>query len=337
LKGDGVLHRKVKALAVSLMVLLLAILLSACSAGDVAATVDGEKITTGELEQRVNEAKADLEKRGKDFSGDQGKTLYDQLRAKTIDQMINTKLMLKEAKKQGNLTPEQVKEAVKPVREQFPNEEDYKNFLAQVKFTEEEVAYVLTMQDRVTKDLKPAGDDEAKKYYDENKDQFGNPEQLQVRHILFFVDEGDKNYPVKHSDAEAKQLAEAVIRDLNAGKDFAELAKEKSEDEGTKVNGGLYTFSKGKAVEEFSDAAYTLKPGEYTKEPVKTIFGYHVIKREKLIAAEAQPFESVRQQIVDYLNEQAKQDKFAEYMQEVKSKSTIVNKITDKQGTEGKK
>jgi len=331
------LQGKAKALAVSLMVLFLAILLTACSAGDVAATVDGEKITTGELEQQVNEAKADLEKRGIDFSGDKGKTLMDQLRTETLDQMINARLMLKEAKKQGTLTPEQVKDAVKPIRDQFPKEEDYKNFLARVKFSEEEVASILALQDRVARDIKPAGDSEAQAYYDENKEQFGKPDQLQVRHMLFFVDEGDKNYPVKHSDAEARQLAEAAIRDLDAGKDFAGLAGEKSEDEGTRVNGGLYTFSKGDAVSEFADAAAALKPGEYTKKPVKTVYGYHVIKMEKRIPAEDQSFESVKQQIIDHLNEQAKKDKFTEYMQEVKGKAVIVNKVSEKQGTDGKK
>ncbi|MCL6639003.1 MAG: peptidylprolyl isomerase [Firmicutes bacterium] len=325
-----------KGLAALLAILALAAVLSACSSG-VVATVNGEKITSGDLEQRVNEAKAQMEKQGMDFSGDKGKSFMDSLRQETLEQMITTRLLLQEAKKMGTLTPEQVKEAVKPVRDQFSGEEEYKKFLARVKFSEEEVAYILTLQDKVTQDVKPAGEEEARKFYDGNKDYFSKPEQLQVRHILFFVDPGDKNYPVKHSDAEAKSLAEAAIRDLNGGKDFAELAAEKSEDEGTRANGGLYTFSKDEAVKEFSDAAFALKPGEYTKEPVKTGYGYHVIKLEKRIPAEVEPYDSVKQQIIDQLNEQAKRDRFSAFMQEARDKAVIVNKLAEKQGNEGKK
>lgn len=164
----------------------------------------------------------------------------------------------------------------------------------------------------------------------ETRTRWGTPEQLQVRHILFFVDEGDKGYPVKHTDAEAKQMAQDVIDQLEAGKDFSELAKEKSEDSGTKADGGLYTFSKGEAVPEFEDAAFALEDGEYTKTPVKTDYGYHVILREKLIPAETPSFEEVKDKIAEQLNDQAKQTKFSQFMQEAKNNADITNKLVDK-------
>lgn len=312
-----------------LLAVFLVLLLAGC-AGGIAATVNGEKITSGELSQRVNEAKANLEKQGYDFNGEQGKMFLDQIQKETLDQLINSKLMLQEAKKLGRLDKSQVNELIKPMKEQFPAEDEYKKFLAQLKMSEEDVALILNLQDHITKDLAPVSEQDLRDYYNENKEQFGQPEQLQVRHILFFVDEGDKGFPVKHTDAEARKMAEEVIAQLNKGTDFAELAKEKSEDSGTKVNGGLYTFSKGEAVKEFSDAAHTLKPGQYTQKPVRTEFGYHVIKMEKVIPAVQESFEQVKESLAGHLNEQVKQEKFSQYMQEAKSKAVIVNKLDEK-------
>lgn len=329
------MKRKIKILFLVLAAMAV-VIVTGCSAG-VVATVNGEKITSGDLSQRVSEAKANYEQQGIDFSGDKGKTFMDSLQKDTLDQMISSKLMLQEAKKLGKLTPEQVQEKIKPLKEQFPSEEEYKKFLSQIKMSEEDAAYILNLQDNVTKEVTPATEADIKKYYEDNKEQFNKPEQLQVRHILFFVNEGDKNYPVKHTDAEAKKMAEDVITQLKQGKDFAELAKEKSEDSGTKDNGGLYTFGKGDAVKEFTDAAYALKAGEYTQTPVKTEYGYHVIKMEKLIPAKVSSFDEVKDKISEQISEQAKQAKFSQFMQDVKAKAEIVNKLAEKEGSTTKK
>ncbi len=182
----------------------------------------------------------------------------------------------------------------------------------------------------MTKDVAPASEEEARNYYDENPDQFSKPEKLQVRHVLFFVDDGSKGYPFQHTDEEAKKLAEDVIAQIEEGKDFTEIAREKSEDSGTKAEGGLYTFSKGEAVKEFSDAAYDLGPGEYTRQPVKTDYGYHVIKMEKVIPATQESFEQVKELLQEMLTNQAKQVKFQGVMLDIKGKATVVNKLVEK-------
>ncbi len=308
---------------------LLAVVIVAGCNGNVVATVNGEKITSQELDKRVAEAKASYEQQGMDFSGDQGASLLETLRKSTLQQMINNKLMLQEAKKAGTLSTDRVQEIIGAYKQLFSSEEEYQQLLEQVKMSEEDIAYILNLQDELTKDLPPATDDEVKKYYEENKEQMGQPEQLQVRHILFFVDEGDKGYPFKHTDAEAKQLAQDVIGQLQQGKDFSQLAGEKSEDSGTKVDGGLYTFSKGQAVPEFEEAAFALKDGEYTKSPVKTDYGYHVILREKLIPAQTPSFEEVKSELAEQMNEEAKQTKFSQFMEEAKNNADITNKLLD--------
>ncbi|KUK81376.1 MAG: Parvulin-like peptidyl-prolyl isomerase [Pelotomaculum thermopropionicum] len=213
------------------------------------------------------------------------------------------------------------------VKEQFASGEEFESFLSQSGMTEEEAAYVLNLQEELTKDVAPVSEAEAREYYEANQEQFSQPEQLEVRHILFFVDDGVSDYPVKHTDAEAKELAGQVIDQLNQGADFAALAEEKSEDEGTKANGGLYVFSKGQAVKEFEEAAYALRPGEYTGTPVKTKYGYHVIKMEQKIAAGQQTFAQVKENLMQQLLQQSQQEKFNRFMQDAKDKADIVNNL----------
>ena len=332
LKGDEFV--KLKKCLVMIGLLALTVFIFAGCGENVVAEVNGEKITMKELTMQVNELKEMYEKQGMDFSGDNGQTLLESLQKDTLESMIETRIMLQEAKNIGKLEPQDVQKKLQPLKAQFPAEDDFKNFLEQVKLSEEEVAYVLSLQDEVTKDVAPAAEDEIRKYYDDNPNQFSRPEQLEVRHILFFVDNGTTELPTKHTDAEARQMAEDVIAQLNQGRDFAELAREKSEDTGTKEDGGLYTATKSSTVTEFYTAASALAVGAYTAEPVKTDYGSHIIKLEKVIPAQQQPFEEVKEALAAQLTDMAKQKKFNDFMQEAKDKAAIVNKLDEKQGNQ---
>lgn len=321
---------KIKKGSLIIGLLALIILIFTGCGENVVATVNGEKITRDELTLQVNELKGSYEQQGLDFSSDEGKTMLASLEKDTLEQMIETKIMLQEAKKIGKLEAQDIQERIKPLKEQFPTETEYNTFLSQVKLSEEDVAYILYLQDEVTKDIAPVPEEELRKYYDENQEQFSQPEQLEVRHILFFVDDGTMGMPTQHSDAEAKKMADDIIALLDQGRDFAELAKENSEDTGTKAEGGLYTASEAGTVPEFYAAAAALSVGEYTKEPVKTDYGYHVIKLEKVIPAGVESFDSVKDLLAEQLTDQAKQEKFNLYMQEAKDKSVIVNKLEAK-------
>jgi peptidyl-prolyl cis-trans isomerase C len=328
LKGDGFVKIKKGSLIIGLLALVV-LIIAGCGE-NVVATVNGEKITRDQLTLQVNELKSSYEEQGIDFNGDNGQTLINSLEKDTLDQMIDTKIMLQEARKIGKLEPQDIQEKIQPLREQFPAEAEYNTFLSQVKLSEEDVAYVLYLQDEVTKDVAPVSEEELRKYYDENQEQFSQPEQLEVRHILFFVDDGTKGLPTQHTDAEARKMAEDVVALLDEGRDFAELAKEKSEDSGTKAEGGLYTASESGTVPEFYAAASALSVGEYTAEPVKTDYGYHVIKLEKIMPATVEPFDQVKDLLAEELSNTAKQEKFNQYMQEARDKAVIVNKLEAK-------
>ena len=118
-------------------------------------------------------------------------------------------------------------------------------------------------------------DKEIEKYYDE--EIFGD---ISASHILIKPEYDDNASDEEKKEAEKKALKEAkeVIAKLKKGEDFAELAKEYSDDSSNSKSGGkLADFNHGQMVEAFEDAAKELKVGSYTTTPVKTEFGYHII------------------------------------------------------------
>ena len=134
------------------------------------------------------------------------------------------------------------------------------------------------------------------KVYDEAIKQVGDEQEVHARHILFRAAAGDE----KASKA-AEDKVKAVIARLKKGEDFAKVAGELTEDPSGKANGGdLGYFSKEQMVPEFSDIAFKLEKGQIS-EPVKTQFGWHVIKVEDKRTKAPPKFEEVKPQIERYV------------------------------------
>ena len=130
--------------------------------------------------------------------------------------------------------------------------------------------------------------------YNDNIQQYSTPEQVRASHILLKTEGKD--------DAAVKKQAEDLIAQLKKGADLAELAKKYSQDEGSAKKGGdLDYFPRGQMVPEFDKVAFSLKPGEMTDEPVKSQFGYHIIKVVDKKAATQKSLAEVRGQIEDQL------------------------------------
>jgi len=143
---------------------------------------------------------------------------------------------------------------------------------------------------------------ESQTFYDANKALYDQPEKVRARHILIKV---DRNAPAE-AKAAAKQKLEALRKEIEGGKDFGQVAKDNSEDVGSKPSGGELGFNDRQAwVAEFSAAAFSLKPGEVS-QPVETQFGYHLIQVEEKKAAEKKEFKDVEDQIATNLLKQEK-------------------------------
>jgi peptidyl-prolyl cis-trans isomerase C len=142
---------------------------------------------------------------------------------------------------------------------------------------------------------------DAKKFYDQNIKKFESPEQVRASHILFMVPPSASKEEIAKKEKEAK---EALAR-AKKGEDFSKLATELSEDPSAKQNGGdLNYFSKAQMDPQFSQAAFTQKVGTVSQEPVRTSFGYHIIKVTDKRPAGTLSFDEVKDDIINMLKSQ---------------------------------
>ena len=137
---------------------------------------------------------------------------------------------------------------------------------------------------------------DVQRFYNDNLSQYQTPEEIRASHILLNT--------ASKEEAAVRAQAEDLLKQLEAGADFAMLATEFSEDTGTATNGGdLDYFSRGRMVPEFETAAFALEPGQ-TSDIVQTQYGFHIIKVVDKRPAVTQPFDDVRPQIEDQLKRQ---------------------------------
>jgi peptidyl-prolyl cis-trans isomerase C len=150
----------------------------------------------------------------------------------------------------------------------------------------------LLMDKLLTDEAKTAATDAAmRKVYEEAATQMGGDEEVRARHILV------------ESEDEAKQ----IVEELKKGGDFAEIAKKKSKDPGAADGGDLGYFTKEQMVPEFSKVAFEMETGKVS-DPVKSQFGWHVIKVEDKRKRKAPEFEQVKPQIETYVTRKAQAD-----------------------------
>ena len=143
-------------------------------------------------------------------------------------------------------------------------------------------------------------DEAMRKVYDEAVKQIGDEKEVHARHILFRAQAGDDK-----AGKEAEDKIKAVIARLKKGEDFAKVAGEVTEDPSGKANGGdLGYFTKEQMVPEFSEAAFKLDKGQIS-DPVKTQFGWHVLKVEDKRVKPAPKFEDVKPQIENFVSRKA--------------------------------
>jgi len=123
-------------------------------------------------------------------------------------------------------------------------------------------------------------------------------DQLKARYESFVKDKGGhEEVHARHILVKTEAEAQSIIAELGKGADFAELAKKDSIDPGGKSGGDLGYFGHDDMVKEFADAAFALPVGQYTKTPVKTQFGWHVIKVEDHRVGKPPSFEDARQEV----------------------------------------
>lgn len=180
------------------------------------------------------------------------------------------------------------------------------------KLSVENIAKELLAQMTISKVLSEVTvtDEDAKKFYDDNKDKFAKPSTVTAKHIL----------------VEKEEAAKQIKNEIEEGKlTFEEAAKKYSTCPSKEQGGELGPFSKGMMVPEFEEAAFTAEIGKVT-EPVKTQFGYHLILVSAKNDAEEKSFEEVKDMVIGQLMQQAQQKKYIDCISELEKKYGVDRK-----------
>lgn len=293
---------------------------------DPVAVVNGEKISKADLEKAFNEALTANGANPASLTADQKMQGYAQI----LDGMIIEKLVDKQAA-DIKVSQEDIDAQLAKIKKQFPSEEVFESEMKKSGLTMDQFTANLKRSMRQTKWMQSQvqGKDsvteaDAKAFYDANTKEFANPDIVRASHILFLVPPTATPEQAKAAEKKAKA---AIVR-ANSGEDFAKLAAELSEEPGAAQRGGdLGYFPKDKMVPEFADAAFAQKVGSVSATPVKTKFGYHVIKVTDKKPAGIASFDDAKAQIENFLQQQKRRQIFKSVIQDLKQTAKIENTL----------
>lgn len=240
----------------------------------VLAVVNGQEITSTELESALSRIPQD---RKAYFSNEQG-------RAQLLEQLIAFELFYNDAKDSGLEENESYKERLELFKKELLAQVAMENAMKSVAVEEDEI----------------------KKFFDENTENFVVPENISAKHIL--VDNEEK--------------ANEILAEINDGLAFEEAAEKYSSCPSKAQGGSLGSFGQGQMVKEFEDAAFASEIGAITG-PVQTQFGYHLIKVEGKSEKSFRSFDEVKNEIRMNLTQSKQGEAYVNHVNELKSKYTI--------------
>jgi peptidyl-prolyl cis-trans isomerase C len=289
----------------------------------VVAKGKGVEVKRSQLDDAMVSIKSTFTARGQDITPDEMSRIEQQV----LDRLIQIQILLQKAtdsdKAVGKETCTKRLEAIKA---RAGSEEMLNRQLKSVGTSPEELQAKMleesTAQVVMEREMKiNVSDTEVQKYYDDNPSKFEQPEMVRASHILLATRDPETNKDLTEEQKAAKhKKAEEVLKRAKAGDDFAKLAKENSEDPGSKDKGGEYQFARGQMVPEFEAAAFSLKPNQVS-DIVTTQFGYHIIKLSEKMPARKVELAKVAPDIKDYLKSQQlqkRQQDLQDYMQKLK-------------------
>jgi peptidyl-prolyl cis-trans isomerase C len=287
-----------------------------------AAVVNGEGISIEELETEVALVSDQMASSGQPVPAER----KEEFKMQVLDSMISRQLLLDEAEELGiGLAEGEVDARLEEIKTQFPSAEEYETALTAQGLTEErlreDLEDNLVIQKLLQQEVEGkivVSDADARSFYDDNPEQFQQPEQIQASHIIFTLEEGTGE--AEKSD-KRKQLEDLKAR-IEGGEDFAELAREHSQGPSAPRGGDLGFFSRGQMVKPFEDAAFALDVGELSGI-VETQFGYHLITVTDKKAASTAVYEEIERQIKDYLKQEKTSGEFDRYLEELRDSAEI--------------
>lgn len=276
------------------IVLVLVLGIAGCSSGDkeIVAKVDDDVITKDELYDNM------VKQNGQQI----------------LESLIAERIVNAEAKKEGiKPSKEDIDKEIAKVKEDSGGEQGFQQLLQYYGFSlddlKDNISMNLKIKALVGANIK-VDEDEVKEYFEENRDEFDEEEEIKARHILVKTEE------------EAKEIQDKLAN----GEDFEELAKEFSEDSSAPLGGDLGFFPRGKMVKEFEEVAFDLEIGKIS-ESVKSTFGYHIIRVDERKEAKEADLEDHKEDIKEFLFDKKVQEAYPEWYQEKYSQYKVTNNL----------
>jgi len=286
---------KVYRAILAVVLLTVTVFAAACSnSEEVVANVEGKSITKDELYD----------------------AMVKQGGQQALDVLIMKKIVEMEVEEQDiQVSDEAIDEEMEQMAEQYGGLEAFEQIMGMYGYSTEGMKEDIEMNLKIQALLKPRvsiTEEETKEYFEQNKESFAVEEQVKTSHILI----------------ETEEKAAEVKEKLDAGQDFAELAKEYSIDESNKNFGGdLGYVKRGEMVSKFEEAVFSMQAGGIS-EPVKTEFGYHIIKVDEKKEAQEANYEQSKEQIEGILFDGKVQAEFSTWYQEKLDEYEIENFLT---------
>lgn len=309
---------------------------------EVVAEVNNNEITMKELSQfaGTNQLVMSIYRQNKEFAqvilqSEPGKELLNKYREKKLEDLISQRLIIQEAKdrditlsqskkdqlfeehiqsvkQQNQMDDEQLEKALQ--EQGIESLEQYKEVFLE---RNQDELLINELKKQVTEDV-TVSEDRIKEYYENNKKQFEVDQQVEVSQILIKTDNKE--------EAEAKEEIQSIKEKIDNGESFAEMAKEHSEGPYADKNGKLGFITKGQISEEFDKAAFNLSKGEIS-DPVKTKYGYHLIKVHDKKDGGVKSLEEAKDSIEQQIANEKKNQKWNEFVSELRDEANIEVKL----------
>ena len=311
----------------------MSLILCGCGAHNAIVTVNGEAITKAQYEKAFDAVAKNsmFSQMGIDVKKDENSFIHLMLKDRVMNELIVKKLLEQELKKRKiKVSQDDLDKKLKTIIDKVGSKEKFNRILKEHGVTsaqfKEDLAQEIKMEKLVDSlTVVAVSDNDAKKFYDANKDKFRNPDRVRASHILVSASEEEINARLAATD-EGKKMSEdelkvAVSKEMTDKKakaekllaevrknpaNFAKVAKENSDDTASATQGGdLGFFAKEEMVEPFSKAAFSMKPNTLSGI-IQTPYGYHIIYVTDRQQAGVESFDKVKSEIKEFLTNQEK-------------------------------
>lgn len=300
------------------------------------AIVNSEPITAAEFEQEVQTLIA-----SKQIPPHMQQQLpeaqLNQLKRQIVEQMVQRRLIEQKIEQTDfDISDAEIKEKLSEIEAEFATAAkaqgqnvSMRDMMKQQGMSDDElnerVYQAIALEKLMEKEggFRPATAEEAKSFYEDNLEKFKQPEKVRARHILLEVKNPEEKAQWEKARAEIARLREEAVQ---SGADFAELAKKHSDDTSASRGGDLGFFAREEMIEEFSEVAFELEKGEVS-EPVRTRYGWHIIKRVDYQPSQPIPFEKVEDNLTKQLTSKRFRDSLMKYVEQLRANADVELKL----------